>query len=427
VFTEFEENLQTAVDSIWHTISVADSVGREELSSKCGNDVEPLLDAARNLARSLTWTRKALISAIGSLKCGPIHEIYVEAIHQSFCQEGGEGVAWAFILFSVVGIGAMVMVSLRSSLYNHVGEEEVYDENDEVDNMILNEHEEYLAYISKYKHEWEEYRGMNATEPFEQTESLGSTESVQSIVASESWTERGDDDTGIEGDSWDADTDGYDLATSSSEYGSIESCPTEDISFPSLAGSDKSNSPEQGGSRSPAVFVPPSILGPRRGGSDEGWDQEPDFFLGDKNTQLTVQPAATDESEEPNVETQLSPPKFANTTDKVEKDTPKSSTIDKTPTMETLPMKEVFHKSISHVQSPVSEHSPGGGGEPDWYFSTPKVKCAAGASDSIDVGVQMPERYSTPPLEEYIPPEEDEYGAFNITKHFAAIMQKYEI
>jgi hypothetical protein len=29
------------------------------------------------------------------------------------------------------------------------------------DNMIMDEHEEYLAYISKYKHEWQEYKGID--------------------------------------------------------------------------------------------------------------------------------------------------------------------------------------------------------------------------------------------------------------------------
>lgn len=303
MFTEFEENLQTAVDSIWRTISIADSIGREEVSLRCGNDVDPILDGARNLARSLTWTRKALISSIASLQCGPIHEIYLQAVHDSFCTEGGTGLAWAFILFSVVGIGSMVMVSLRASLYNHVDDEEVYHENDEADNMILNEHEEYLAYISRYKHEWEEYRGLNPAEPFDQTEQAGE-DSIESIIASESWTERGDDDTGIEGDSWDVDSEGPQLTASDSEhdYGSIDSCPTDDISFLSLPESQR-NSLDQGDGDSPVI---PSILGPPPGEPDEAWDQEPDFFLGDKNCHVTV-PAATNESEEPNVEVHLSP------------------------------------------------------------------------------------------------------------------------
>lgn len=34
-----------------------------------------------------------------------------------------------------------------------------HDETDVAENMVLDEHEEYLAYISRYKHEWQEYEG----------------------------------------------------------------------------------------------------------------------------------------------------------------------------------------------------------------------------------------------------------------------------
>jgi hypothetical protein len=56
----------------------------------------------------------------------------------------------------------MVIMSLRASWLQNVQEEKVYhDESEMAENMILDEHEEYLAYISKYKHEWQEYRGFD--------------------------------------------------------------------------------------------------------------------------------------------------------------------------------------------------------------------------------------------------------------------------
>lgn len=409
IFNEFEEELQTAIDSIWRAISIADSIGREELSRRCGNDVDDVLNGARNLARSLTWTRKALISSVLSLQCGPIHELYVQAVHQSFCTEGGEGLAWAFILFSVVGIGSMVMVSLRASLYNHKAEEEVYHEDDEADNMILNEHEEYLAYISKYKHEWEEYQGMDAAEPFEETGASGDAdESIESIVASESWTERGDDDTGIEGDSWDADTDPPLSPSDSEEYGSIESCPTDDISFPSLGGSQRS-SMDQGVSSSPAI---PSILGPRKGDSDEAWDQEPDFFLGDKNTQVTAA-APSNELEEPNVEAQLSPSFAMACTAATAIPSDDNAVGKKDP-----PVQEVgFHNSLCHVQSPVSEHS-AGRRESDWCTAAPKSVIDTGV-ESNGKETEVPDKYSTP--------TEKKEGKFDFLKHVAAVVTTYEL
>jgi len=380
----------------------------------------------------------------------------------------------------------MAMVGLRASLYNHFGEEEVYDESDEADNMIVNEHEEYLAYISKYRHEWEEYRGLNPAEPFDQPEQSGGG-SFESIVASESWTERGsrDDDTGIEGDSWDVDEDseGPQLTESDSEheYGSIESCPTDDISFPSLQGSQRT-SPEQRGRESRVV---PSMLGPPPDEPDEAWDQEPDFFLGDKNTQLIVPPVATNESEEPNVEVHLSPPASENTGDwdpnpneditskSMQRDDPpvedgdrndKSSLqpfvestrkedppvdecdrndriasrlIVDTGRREDPPVDEVdFYNSLHYVQSPVSEHS--AYGEPDWYTSSPREPKGAAPENASELEIPLPEKYAThqPATEEGIFEGVAKYfGAPEFFKNFEdsfkqaspKMLKKYEI
>jgi hypothetical protein len=63
-------------------------------------------------------------------------------------------------MFLIVAICVMVMITLRASWLRHIEEEKVYHDEDEVaENMILDEHEEYLAYISRYKHEWQEYGG----------------------------------------------------------------------------------------------------------------------------------------------------------------------------------------------------------------------------------------------------------------------------
>ena len=413
LFTEVEERLQTAIDYIWQTISIADSIGRDHLSLTCGSDVSGLLNGARDLARSLTWTRKALISAVESIQCGPINAVYVDAVHDSFCTEGGQGMAWAFILFSIVGIGAMVMVSLRASLYNQIGEEEVYDERDEADNMILSEHEEYLAYISKYRHEWEEYRGLNAAEAFEPQ--LSGEDSVESIVASESWTERGSrDDTGIEGDSWDVDSDGPPLTETDSEheYGSIESCPTDDISFPSLHESQRPSSAPTGSSSQPV----PSILGPPPGEETEAWDQEPDFFLGDKNTQVIIPPASENESEEPNIEVHIYPegaldrnnmtaPKADPPVEDNDRNARNTHTlVVDTTRREDPPVEEVdFYGSLHYVQSE----------ESDWFSSaSDKVRDATAAVEN-DVTASLAENEAAK--------SEETDGIFNnVAKYFAA-------
>jgi hypothetical protein len=64
-------------------------------------------------------------------------------------------------MFFILSISTMIMITLRTSWLKSTGDEEkVYqDENEIAENMIVNEHEEYLAYISKYNHEWQEYNG----------------------------------------------------------------------------------------------------------------------------------------------------------------------------------------------------------------------------------------------------------------------------
>ena len=44
---------------------------------------------------------------------------------------------------------------------NNKKKDKMYTDNEVAENMVLDEHEEYLNYISKYKHEWEDYRGVN--------------------------------------------------------------------------------------------------------------------------------------------------------------------------------------------------------------------------------------------------------------------------
>jgi hypothetical protein len=104
-----------------------------------------------------------------------INPIYAEAAHVTICTSALKSTVNGFILFLVLSICIMVMISLRASWLRHIEEEKVYHDEDEVaENMILDEHEEYLAYISKYKHEWQEYEGFEedgADHDYEEEES----------------------------------------------------------------------------------------------------------------------------------------------------------------------------------------------------------------------------------------------------------------
>ena len=160
---ELQITVQDTIDNIWRQISRVDSIGRAQLVEQCGGTrLNDLFSGARNLAKLLTAIRRALSSASSSLECDRINPIYIQAAHESVCTNTAAAAAYGFILFLVLGISTMTMISLRTAWLRNIEEEKVYHDEDEVaENMILDEHEEYLHYISKYKHEWQEYNGFN--------------------------------------------------------------------------------------------------------------------------------------------------------------------------------------------------------------------------------------------------------------------------
>lgn len=160
---DVEEEIQGQIDTIWRQMSKLDSLGRDDVMKLCGGKTEAftnLVSGARNLARLLTGIRRSLDGMEQSLKCTTINPIYVQTAHQVVCTETLTSSVYGFIFFLILSLCVMGMISLRSSWLHHIQEEKVYhDEDDIAENMFLDEHEEYLAYISRYKHEWQEYGG----------------------------------------------------------------------------------------------------------------------------------------------------------------------------------------------------------------------------------------------------------------------------
>jgi hypothetical protein len=319
----------------------------------------------------LTWTRKALISAFDSLQCAPINDIYIQAIHGAFCTDSAQGLAWAFVLFSIVATGGMTMLSTRACLYKQVREEEVYDESEVAENMILNEHEEYLAYISKYKHEWEEYRGINAR-------SLENSQCSDdnSIRSAEGDSERDEDEILLDAaETWSAGSS-EPLESESdhdyeSDYGSIDSTPSEDISFLSLR-----QSPTSVDEQDDPLAIPSMLGAPPQ---NETWDQEPDFFPiviplskggssnqeGEENVEVHLPTSATPKASRNDQST----PRASNTRDQ------KTAKRD-----DTLMDEHAIHRSLYFVQSPSAEHA----GSEDWCPSFGESRTN---SDEIEVSL----------------------------------------
>ena len=162
ILTQYETDVKDIVETIWQYLSAVDSVGRSQIISVCSrnNKLPEFLEGLQNLAKQLTSVRKALDSASVSLSCSRIRPIYQEAIEQSLCADAITASAWGFLIFFVIGVSTMTMITLRASWRQTIPEDKIYDESEVAENMIVDEHEEYLEYISKYKHEWEEYEGV---------------------------------------------------------------------------------------------------------------------------------------------------------------------------------------------------------------------------------------------------------------------------
>ena len=399
-----EEELQTSIDSIWSHISLADSIGHDELALRCGTSVEGILDVARSLALSLTGIRKALISVIESLRCAPINAIYIQAVHGALCTDSAQALAWAYVLFSLAAIGGMSMVSTRACLYKAVSEELVYDESEVAENMILNEHEEYLAYISQYKHEWEEYQGINTVSL--ENSLVGSDDN--SIRSAEGDSVREEDEILLDAaETWSAGSSELFESESDHDYESIDSAtPSEDISFLSLRASSTTETYQQ---------VDPLAIPSMLGSPTE--DQEPVFYPvvfplsmgahgeeGDPNVEVQLpmsipfQPSRNDEctsrasntdintvtkkdtlKDEDDIQLPMSVSSQASRNDEC---TPRASNthIHLMTREETLMDDDDVHKYLYYLPSPVVEHSD----EPDWC---PSFSESETNSDDIEVSL----------------------------------------
>ena len=154
---------QRIINFIWKSLSQVDSVGQGNLVEYCDADENLIefLDGVRELAKILYSAQRALKSANETLSCERLYPIYDNAVNELICDESVSAAAWGFVLFLTMGVASMGIVSLRASWRYHVAEDKIFDESEVAGNIILDEHEEYLHYISAYKHEWEEYRGVN--------------------------------------------------------------------------------------------------------------------------------------------------------------------------------------------------------------------------------------------------------------------------
>jgi hypothetical protein len=286
---DLEKMVQDSIDIIWRQISKVDSIGRAKLIEQCGGEeFIDLISGSRNLAKLLTVMRKALGSASGSLECGRINPLYTQAAHDSVCTDSAAAAAYGFIMFLILAISTMTMISLRASWLRNTEEEKVYhDESEVAENMILDEHEEYLNYISRYKHEWQEYRGFDNKSVAQSEDSYGEEQSEGTIYFEDEVGEGGSrtDGEGYNGSEEFSD-DGSDITPAglkvelfpSSKHAPFiddgASYASDDISFPSLNGhqsDDNESIGEEDLFKLPSPLLPPA--------SNPEYEEDPDESL----------------------------------------------------------------------------------------------------------------------------------------------------
>jgi hypothetical protein len=162
-----ENDVQNFIDYVWKYLSQIQATNTSVIDS-CGSaELMNFLIGARDLAKLMASTRRAVASSLNALSCERAQPIYLEVVNDGICNKSVAATAWSFVLFLAIALSSMVMISLRASWRQQIGEEKILEESEVAENMIVDEHEEYLAYISKYKHEWQEYRGFDRQIPYE--------------------------------------------------------------------------------------------------------------------------------------------------------------------------------------------------------------------------------------------------------------------
>ncbi|GKY93328.1 hypothetical protein MPSEU_000300400 [Mayamaea pseudoterrestris] len=161
-----EEDVNLLIRYMYSKLSQIDTNARDDLISMCGGDgVSEFLKGSNDLGKLLSIISTALSSSIQSLSCSKVRPIYTHVVEESICSDATEAAAAAFLLFLILGASLLVMISLRAAWTQPIQEQKILKEDEVAENMIVDEHEEYLAYISKYQHEWQEYRGFDSALP----------------------------------------------------------------------------------------------------------------------------------------------------------------------------------------------------------------------------------------------------------------------
>jgi hypothetical protein len=122
---ELEEKVQNLAYFMNRTMEEIDTVGLGKLSSHCnGNDRSDFfLRGAQDVTKCLTNIERGLERVEGALSCDRVHQLYDAAVNQSTCSDAASSEAWGFIFSLTVGVLTMILISLRESWQQTLGDD----------------------------------------------------------------------------------------------------------------------------------------------------------------------------------------------------------------------------------------------------------------------------------------------------------------
>lgn len=116
--------VQVLTDEMSHVLSKIGNIGQEDLNIYCtGKDrIDFFLKGSNAVTQCLADIQSGLKGLDVAFSCERVHHLYDEAVNKSVCSTAASSIATGFIYFVFIGILTMVLISLRASWQQEVGD-----------------------------------------------------------------------------------------------------------------------------------------------------------------------------------------------------------------------------------------------------------------------------------------------------------------
>uniref|UniRef100_A0A7R9W4W9 Uncharacterized protein n=1 Tax=Pseudictyota dubia TaxID=2749911 RepID=A0A7R9W4W9_9STRA len=118
--SSYENDLGEAIDSTTTFSNSLDAVGMEDLNRLCGTDFSDVAEQLVEIRRNLETLIGSASRGLQLLSCESLNSLYVNTFHEGTCTYSVSGFAWVFASLLIVSICGMIMITLRSAVYDVV-------------------------------------------------------------------------------------------------------------------------------------------------------------------------------------------------------------------------------------------------------------------------------------------------------------------